>query len=856
MSWWQRYTCKNGFTGSSSGTRKRLWFTNEEKDILKSYFDEDYELGDRRHSIAEELGVAVERVITWWANRKQFLKLKGIDIPRGTPTRPEPEQSSMSRRSLTPYSRDTTTKINDEHKSLLNDQFSEDPFPSLEKREEISEKTGLSAAQVYMWFYWKRKRNDIETSSPKKAIKNSPQLEKRLVSEFVPQIKLKERYLNEKFLNQRSNKWGFTHEQQIELNAIYEFNPNPSSEEREKLAEQFNLTRLKLYQWFYYKRKKDPNMSLDDSFESAGNQLVVDDRRENHKRMTLEQMTELEKFYCADDPTGGPLSDKKERAKIGSDIGLNERQVYQWYYRRVRQSGVELVLSRPKRYSTEKYRPLRSEYDINPTGGRLTTKSGRQEIAKEQGLTEQQVYMWYYNRATKDGHRVNSGPRSKFKDWQKEILKSHFEIDDNPLGVDLKKLISRTKLRRRQVYHWFREERRRRENREAPELDVWQEEMLESFFETNGNPSIDERTKLAVDTELNERKVNAWFKNRRNAQIMEMSNERNDEYGDEDNGSEIEDDDLDPDEDVDDDRVGEIEIKVEKAESEIDADYDNEENEVTVEKGQIEDWQKFILSAHWKKTQNPSGQLLDKILKQTKLKKFQIYWWFRQERSRLTEEAEEPGSSSRRLPRVILTDDQLKILLDYYENKNQYPTRSEMKALSRKIDVTRLIVKRWFVERRRTHMYPLLKLHRVDCSQLTHFSQLEIRLNSRNPPEQETMPEKPPEITRSEKVPEPESDIESNNGSSFCDPIHTPHFESDSEPSKEPESKPSHKLLKARNESEAPKPADPRSIDPDGKLSKFFERNPYPKRTHIVDLGKFTNVFRSAKGYNLIICRP
>ena len=105
----------------------------------------------------------------------------------------------MSRRSLTPYSRETTTKISDEHKPLLNDQFSEDPNPSLEKREEISEKTGLSAAQVYMWFYWKRKRNGIESISPRKAIKQNPLLEKRLVSKFVPQIKLKERYLNEKF---------------------------------------------------------------------------------------------------------------------------------------------------------------------------------------------------------------------------------------------------------------------------------------------------------------------------------------------------------------------------------------------------------------------------------------------------------------------------------------------------------------------------------------------------------------------------------------------------------------------------------------------------------------------------------
>ena len=89
MSWWQRHTYKNGFTGSNSSQRKRLWFSTEEKDLLKSYFDEDYDLGDRRYSIAEELGVDVKRVITWWANRKTFLKLKGIDIPMGTPTRTE-----------------------------------------------------------------------------------------------------------------------------------------------------------------------------------------------------------------------------------------------------------------------------------------------------------------------------------------------------------------------------------------------------------------------------------------------------------------------------------------------------------------------------------------------------------------------------------------------------------------------------------------------------------------------------------------------------------------------------------------------------------------------------------------------
>ena len=427
-------------------------------------------------------------------------------------------------------------------------------------------------------------------------------------------------------------------------------------------------------------------MSLNDSFESADNQLVVDHRREDHKRITLEQMMELEKFFCNDDPNGGPLADKDERIKIGCDLGLNERQVYQWYYRRVRQSGAEFVAERPNRtsgYTTQKFIPLKKEYDSNPTGGRFTTKSGREEIAEELGFTQQQVYMWYYNHATKNGHRVKSGPRSKFKDWQREILKNHYEIDDNPLGADLKKLISRTKLRRRQVYHWFREERRRRENREAPELDVWQEEMLESFFETNDHPSIDERTKLAVDTELNERKVNAWFKNRRNAHIMEISNENNDESGDEDNGSDIDDDDdsdLNENDDGD-SAVKEIEVKVEKADSESDVDYNSEDTEVTVEKGQIEDWQKLILSAHWKKTQNPSGQLLEKIVKQTKLKKFQIHRWFCQERSRLKEDAEE---SSRQNLKSVFTIEQKEILNDAFE-LTKYPCKGEKDKLVRKV---------------------------------------------------------------------------------------------------------------------------------------------------------------------------
>jgi len=949
MSWWQRHTSKNGLAGFKKRKTYEL-FSKEERDLLKTYFDEDYDLGDRQYSIADELGVSVARITVWWSNRASFLRRKGVDIPK-TPTRPYAKLLSLPTTSLNSYSGGSPTKIGDEHKALLSKYFSHDPNPSLEQREEISEKTGLSYAQVYMWFYWKRKRDGIESVSSRKTVGNSPQGE------------------------------------------------------------------------------KEP---LNESYGSTDNQLVVDDRRENHKRMTMEQMVELEKLFCADDPS--PLADKDERRTIGNGLGLNERQVYQWYYRRVRQSDTKMIPSdRPKRWTTEKFIPLRKEYDINPIGVRFTTKSGRKEIAKELGYTEQQVYMWYYNRAKKDGHRIPE-PCNRFKDWQKEILKQHFQIDQNPLGTDLKKLISRTKLRRRQVYHWFREERRRRENKEAPELDFWQEEILEGFFEINNHPSVDDRTKLGYDTELNERKVNAWFKNRRNAQ--EISNTNGDESDEGDDGSEIEDNESHQDIDKD-NRAAMIEVKVENSESGSDDYYVSDEIEVPIEKGHIEDWQKMILFAHWKTTQNPPGQLLNKIMKQTKLKIVQIHHWFRQERNRLKEETKESPSqnlksvftinqkeilndafeltkypcqgeknkllretglspnqlkwwfvtrrrqskclntkfketeqsykldlkkwqtkvlrdsyetdhyplgkcltdiadnvkltreqvyhwfkarrpldeeehfedelrtsSSRRLP-VKFTEDQWEILADYYENTNAYPTRSELKALAEKVDATRLRVKWWFVDRRRTkpinskhrfnqspnlNVYPLLILDRVDCSQLN-----DQFLDSVNSAELETMPKKLSEVVNSETLPESESDIDSNLGFSCeyikkpkplfpggcfptlhsesdsepindefspqkltepefdidsnlgfsCEPKDTLHFECDSEPINEPESNTDEtvsklspqKLQKSTNESSgASKSAAPRSIDPDGKLSKFFERNQYPKRTHIVDL--------------------
>ena len=86
MSWWQRHTSKNGLAGFKKRKTYEL-FSKEERDLLKTYFDEDYDLGDRQYSIADELGVSVARITVWWSNRASFLRRKGVDIPK-TPTRP------------------------------------------------------------------------------------------------------------------------------------------------------------------------------------------------------------------------------------------------------------------------------------------------------------------------------------------------------------------------------------------------------------------------------------------------------------------------------------------------------------------------------------------------------------------------------------------------------------------------------------------------------------------------------------------------------------------------------------------------------------------------------------------------
>ena len=151
-------------------------------------------------------------------------------------------------------------------------------------------------------------------------------------------------------------------------------------------------------------------------------------------------------------------------------------------------------------------------------------------------------------------------------------------------------------------------------------------------------------------------------------------------------------------------------------------------------------WQVKILTDSYESDSYPLGQSLTDIADKIKLNRVQVYHWFkvRRDQSELEEgekSEDEPGTSSStgRRPSQKFTDGQWKILVDYYDNTNPYPTRSEMKSLAKQVDATRLRVKRWFVDRRRTK--PCNKKHRSKQRQSFkmiaqfHFTENSLRKN-------------------------------------------------------------------------------------------------------------------------------
>ena len=115
----------------------------------------------------------------------------------------------------------------------------------------------------------------------------------------------------------------------------------------------------------------------------------------------------------------------------------------------------------------------------------------------------------------------------------------------------------------------------------------------------------------------------------------------------------------------------------------------------------LKKWQIKSLEDYFEADSCPLGNSLTEIANKVQLDRVMVYNWFKGRRDQTQSDEEENIDEERRTEKF--NDDQWKILVDFYENTNPYPTRSEMKVLAKKVNTTRLRIKRWFITHRRGH---------------------------------------------------------------------------------------------------------------------------------------------------------
>ena len=113
----------------------------------------------------------------------------------------------------------------------------------------------------------------------------------------------------------------------------------------------------------------------------------------------------------------------------------------------------------------------------------------------------------------------------------------------------------------------------------------------------------------------------------------------------------------------------------------------------------LKKWQIKSLEDYFEADSCPLGKCLTEIADKVRLDRVRVYNWFKGRRDQNQSDEEKNIDAERRTEKF--NDDQWKILVEFYENTNPYPTRSEMKVLARKINTTRLRIKRWFISHRR-----------------------------------------------------------------------------------------------------------------------------------------------------------
>ena len=219
------------------------------------------------------------------------------------------------------------------------------------------------------------------------------------------------------------------------------------------------------------------------------------------RQKLTDQFPELLEQY-----TKSPYVNKDDVAALSKLTGLTNRQIHAWFHAERHRNKEKSNL----RFS-EQYPELLEWFERNP----FPPKEGLQELSKSTGLSYQSLKAWFTaerSRRRKAGESIIN--MRTFRNQYPELEKQ-FEIDPYSRGHH-KELALKTGLSVRQVQLWFRRKRIASDKVASSKTSDLAEKYPELVrqYETNTYITQIELDDLVYSTDLTEKQIKNWFRNR------------------------------------------------------------------------------------------------------------------------------------------------------------------------------------------------------------------------------------------------------------------------------------------------------------------------------------------------------
>ena len=464
---------------------------NQVPELVEQYKISPYIRGEDLTSLSSATGLTKNQIKSWFYRERDRKSEKGENLIKS------------------PLLADTYPD--------LGKQFDKDPFPSLEEKLELMDKTGLSRRSVESWFNRERKRrrkmgdDSIEIQSW--SIKY-PELEKQFklnpysrnqYKELAYKTGLSERQVKEWFQRRRLSmstlKISNLTTKYPELLLQFENNPYLTPNELDKLVSTTGLAKIQIQTWFQYQQKK--NGMAHQKFDMAT------------KYPQLVEQFEL-----------NPHPNREDVDRLIEVTGLKKSQIRRWFENKQEINGLSGPVFSESTKSTMRnnYPELEQQFNVNP----YPIEDEINKLSEVTNLSNEQLKKWFYKerRRLNITHTKNSScfenERNKIKTRQPmskmypQLLES-FDQNAFPSKTTKQELAESTGLQQHKIEKWFQNERALRRAKgqsiSRPSLSNEYPE-LEAQFEIDPY-STKQHKELAQKTGLSKDQVMRWFDRKR-----------------------------------------------------------------------------------------------------------------------------------------------------------------------------------------------------------------------------------------------------------------------------------------------------------------------------------------------------